>query len=181
MSSSYMAMWCRQIFSSSPVTLIRRVSDRRRTMRSSFLRTSSLTNTGRRLTILGTCRKVARYSSSDNLRCLLLTRRAVAGGVSVEGDDAGACVCDSTAFSSGVGKRESFPCSTTVASANGLFSSLGANEELCSVCSCCSLLSKAIGDSEMNDLSFASVKFPISFFGILLYFLCYYYGQSMHC
>ena len=54
MSSSYMAMWWRQMFSSSPVTLIRRVSDRRRTIWSSFWRTSSLTNTGRRLTILGT-------------------------------------------------------------------------------------------------------------------------------
>ena len=169
MSFSYMAMWCRQMFSSSPVTLIRRVSDKRRTMRSSFWRTSSLTNTGRRLTILGTWRKVARYSSSDNLRCLLLTRRAVAGGVSVVEDNAGAC--DGLASSLTEWKRESSPCTSLVISADGLFPSFGATEELCPVCSFCSLLPKAIGDSEMNDLSSASVKFPMSFFAILLCFL----------
>ena len=179
MSFSYMAMWCRQIFSSSPVTLIRRVSDRRRTMRSSFRRTSSLTNTGRRLTILGTCRKVARYSSRDNLRCLLLTRRAVAGGVSVVEDNAGAC--DGLASSLTEWKRESSPCTSSIISADGLVSVLGATTDSCVVCSFCLTLPEADGSTPVKALSSASVKFPNSFFGILLCFLSYYYDQSMHC
>ncbi len=39
------------------------------------------------------------------------------------------------------------------------------------------LLFKAIQTIEVAVRS----KFPFSFFGILLCFLCYYYGQSMHC
>ena len=179
MSFSYMAMWFRQIFSSSPVTLIRRVSDKRRTMRSSFRRTSSLTNTGRRLTILGTCRKVARYSSRDNLRCLLLTRRALAGGVSVAGDETD--VCDGLSSSLTAGKRESSPCTSPVISADGLFPLLGAMTGSCAVCSFFFTLPEADGSTPVKALSSASVKFPNSFFGILLCFLSYYYGQSMYC
>ena len=57
-------------------------------------------------------------------------------------------VCDGTAFSSTEGKRESLPCSTTGSSVDGLFPSLGATEVLCPVCSFCSLLPKAISDSD---------------------------------
>ena len=162
MSSSYMAMWCRQMFSSSPVTLIRRVSDRRRTMRSSFWRTSSLTNTGRRLTILGTCRKVARYSSRDNLRCLLLTRRVTVGNV-VSGASGGADVTDRADSFLAVGERESSSCPSSDKSARGLASELGAGITPWSVCFSI-LAEKSVDAALKNSLSSACVKSFVVFF-----------------
>ena len=94
-----------------------------------------------------------------------------------EGTDVG----DSSASSLTAGKRDSSPCSSPVASANGLATVLRIVTGLSPDCSVCFLLSEATGTSPVNALSSASVKFPFSFFGILLCFLCYYYGQSMHC
>lgn len=62
------------MFSSSPETLILRPPNLR-TNSSSLSRTSPLTNTGLRSSILGTWRKVFLYSSRESFLCLVLIRR----------------------------------------------------------------------------------------------------------
>ena len=64
------------MFSSSPETLILRPPNLR-TNSSSLSRTSPLTNTGLRSSILGTWRKAFRYSSRESFLCLLLIRREI--------------------------------------------------------------------------------------------------------
>ena len=153
------------MFSSSPVTLIRRVSDRRRTIRSSRWRTSSLTNTGRRLTILGTCRKVERYSSSESLRCLLLTRWVTVGGVF------GVLAGNGALFSSiTAGKRECPPCFSPATSADGEVSVLGAESGCCPARVCLDIPTELLANAPLTNSSSSVWEKSLAVFFILFDF-----------